>query len=170
MTGFADTAADKLRGILADVSSSTDAVVARDDAKETVEQLFSTHLAFSLAESTAAAAKTSLRIPVPGNTNWVVRNAQLVIESGALAAAGYTNYLGVAVSKMADGAATAKTTIASWNTQTDSLALGAIKSMTVSGANKLVQGGSIVVDLTKTGTGQTSGVANVLLELRRVSD
>lgn len=169
-TGFLDTAKNKLAGICADVSTSTSPLTAREDAAETVGQLARTALVFSLAESTAAAAKASYRLPVMGNANYEVKSVYATLESGGLSAAGYTNYLSIVVSKYADGAATTKTTVASWSPKTDTCALGVVKAIPITGTAKLLSGGSLIVNLTKTGTGQTSGVANVVVELERLSD
>ena len=169
-TKFMKNYVAKMAGIAADVSTSTDAETARLDAVETAQQPLRQTLAFSLATSTAAATKTSNRLPVPANGNYVLRSAQVVIESGAIGAAGYTNYLGFTVSKMADSAATTKTTIASWSSQTDTIALGENKALVISGANKSISAGSLIADLTKTGSGQTSGVANIVIEIERADD
>ena len=168
-TGYTEKLTQKIAGICSDVSSSTDSNTARVDAIETAGQIVRTSLTFSCAETTAAAAASSLRLPVPANGNWAVKSAVAVLESGALAAAGYTNYMTVTVSKSADGTAT-KTTVASWDTQTDTLALGGVKSLTLTGANVLLAGGSLVADVAKTGAGQTAGVTNVTVELQRRSD
>lgn len=169
MAGFVDVARNKLVGILSDVSSSTSDATARADSVETVAQMVSVPLTFSLATSTAAAEKSSLRLPVPENANWTVRKASFVLESGSLAAGGLTDYLTITVNKSANGTST-KVAVAAWNSTTDTCALGTNKNMTVTGANKLLTGGSLIVDLTKTGAGQTTGVANVTVVLARRSD
>jgi hypothetical protein len=160
----------RLAGITADVSTSTDAPTQRNDAYETVRQLGRQVITFSLATTTAAAEVSSLRIPVPANGNYDMRSASVVLESGSLAAAGQTNYLTFTVNKLADSAATTKTSVAAWTSVTDTIALGENKALVLTAANRRIAGGSLIADLTKTGTGQTSGVANVTIEIERADD
>lgn len=168
-TGFVEVARRKLRGILADMSSATDAQTAISDNEETVSQLTRIAMTFDLAETTATGVASSQRRPLPGNGNFRACSGRIVIATGALAQSS-TDYATVTLNHLADGAATVKTAVAAFTTSTGTANIGDCRALTITGANQMLSGGSLRVDVTKAGDGQTVGVHAVTIEIERRDD
>lgn len=168
-TGYIEVYRLKAQGVFADLSSSTNPTTAAEDVKETVSQATRVVMSFDLAAGTATETPSSQRRALPGNGNYDVRSAYLVLASGSLAQSS-TDYSTFTLNHLADSAATTKTAVAAYASSGTSCALGKCMPLTVTAANRIVSGGSLVVDLTKTGAGQTNGVSAVTIELARMND
>lgn len=161
---------DKLAGAIATaVSSATDAVTQRGDSKASVEALGHTiQVTASFTETTAVAAREGYVHPIPFNGK--VTHVYFATETGTAGGAGYTNYASVILYAWdADGDGT--TAVGTWNGTTDTVTVKAAKAvpLTASAVN-VVAGGSLQFQITKTGTGATTGVMTCIALVQREDD
>lgn len=167
-TAYITKALNKLGGaLLADVSSATTAVTAREDATETAKAV-ADRITYTQAftETTATAARAGALIPMMYNGEIV--KAVCTVETGAAGGTGYTDYANVILYSRST---TATTTVGTWSGKTDTIAIAMSKSIPLTAANvKVVAGGSIQFAITKTGDGGTTGVMNCAVMIRREDD
>lgn len=168
MASFVESVKTKLAGILADVSTSTSPVTARSDAATAVQQMDERKLYFHLAAGTATQTAASYYMPVTENSKVV--SVSLIRETGSFAAS-KTDYASVVLSSMAAAATTVKTTVATWDCTTDTMSTLAPKAVTPTAtAVNITGGGKLVLNIAKTGAGQTHGVITCEVTLTRRND
>jgi hypothetical protein len=170
-TAYITKALNKLGGALfADVSSATTVVTAREDAVETAKAV-ADRITYtqSFAETTAADAALSGAV-LPMLFNGEIVSAKFTVETGEAGGTGNSDFVNVVLySWDADGDGT--TTVGTWSGKTDTVTIKTSKAIPLTAtAAKVVAGGSIQFQLTKTGDGATTGVLNCAVMIRREDD
>lgn len=176
MASYIEKLEEKILGALgADVSASTSRSQAAQDALDAVRGIQSKVLSFSFQNTTNGTTPSPLYeggaaqgAIVPFNAR--LDSAHMAVLTGALAAS-QTNYTTFALT-YTPPAGTGSYTIASFsNTTSAGTALVAAEMTKVGTANLLTKGGLLGMIITKTGTGNTSGVgmASVVLSRRNAS-